>query len=84
MDEKSTSAHIRAVINNPVRRVITDSRSHAGDQAELFVALVTPLADGHEYIPELYADGVRYFLVSGDTDYRSLYPEATFFQKITT
>ena len=67
------------MINNPVRRVITDSRSHAGDQAELFVALVTPLADGHEYIPELYADGVRYFLVSGDTDYRSLYPEATFY-----
>lgn len=66
-------------MHKPVRRIITDSRSHAADLEEMFVAIVTPLADGHEYIDELYREGVRFFLVSRRDDYRSRYPDATFF-----
>ena len=47
-----------------IDRVLTDSRSLAFPAETLFFALVSPRDDGHRYIPELYAQNVRCFVVS--------------------
>ena len=43
--------------------VLTDSRSLCFPEETLFFALKTERNDGHNYIPELYARGVRNFVV---------------------
>jgi alanine racemase len=44
--------------------ILTDSRSLCFPDETLFFALKTKRNDGHKYIPELYARGVRNFVVS--------------------
>lgn len=56
--------------------LLTDSRALADPGRTLFFALQTAVADGHRYIPELYARGVRRFVVSAIPD--GDFPEATF------
>lgn len=59
--------------------LLTDSRSLTFADQTLFFALVTPKGDGHKYIPNLYAKGVRAFVVShSHEDFRSTCPEAWF------
>ena len=57
-----------------------DSRSVAtGDPAgSLFFALVTEAADGHAFIPSLYAAGVRVFVVDRLPERWKSMPDATF------
>lgn len=68
-----TSAHL------PLRTVITDSRALLTDPRHtVFAALCTPQGDGHRYIRDMYAKGVRVFLVEkGITDHAA-YPDAAF------
>lgn len=47
-----------------IDRLLTDSRSLAFPAETLFFALVTSRNDGHKYIPELYGQNVRCFVVS--------------------
>lgn len=47
-----------------ISRLLTDSRSLWLPEESLFFALTGRRADGHKYIPELYARGVRNFVVS--------------------
>ena len=47
-----------------VKWLLTDSRSLGFPEETLFFALVTGRGDGHRYIAELYARGVRQFVVS--------------------
>ncbi len=47
-----------------MRIYLTDSRSLTDPAATTFVALVTAGNDGHRYIPRLYQQGVRRFIVS--------------------
>jgi len=47
-----------------IRQLLTDSRRLLAPAATLFVALVTPTNDGHKYICQLFARGVRSFMVS--------------------
>ncbi len=56
--------------------LLTDSRALADPRRTLFFALHTAVADGHRYIPELYARGVRRFVVSAPPD--GDFPGATF------
>lgn len=56
--------------------LLTDSRSLVDPARTLFFAFATAVADGHQYIPELYARGVRRFVVSRIPD--GEFPEATF------
>lgn len=52
---------------SPTRRIsllLTDSRSLTDANESLFFALTTATNDGHKYIPELYAKGVRAFCVT--------------------
>lgn len=60
-----------------VTRAITDSRTFPVDGATLFTAIRTASRDGHDYVGELYARGVRGFIVGRDFDC-SPYPEAGF------
>lgn len=57
--------------------LVYDSRKSAGSGSELFVALQGAHHDGHDYLPQLYAGGTRYFLVSQSPALKS-YPEVTF------
>lgn len=59
--------------------LLTDSRSLTYPDISLFFALHSPSNDGHRYIPALYREGVRSFVVEQvPHDASSLYPEATF------
>lgn len=60
-----------------IRYLHTDSRSVFDPTHTLFVALHTGVADGHRYIPELYRQGVRNFIVERSFD-TSAFPGARF------
>jgi len=61
---------------NPlVEHLLFDSRSVATPAVSLFFALPGKQRDGHRFIPELYAQGVRQFIVSQDLDTQKI-PEA--------
>lgn len=64
-----------------IEELLTDSRYLRRADVCLFVALKTAKNDGHRYIPELYAKGVRAFLVSVLPEHaESVFPEAVFLQ----
>lgn len=44
-------------------QLVTDSRSVYDPQDTIFAAIRTDIGDGHRYIPDLYARGVRAFIV---------------------
>lgn len=60
---------IASILDNPqaesrvITRLMTDSRLVTIPEETLFVALRTPNNDGHRYIPELIARGVKAFIV---------------------
>ncbi len=56
---------------------LTDSRQVRHPEQCIFFALKGRLQNGHQYIEELYAKGVRYFVVSEVQDSKK-YPEAEF------
>ena len=59
--------------------LLTDSRNLTYPDRTLFFALVTPKGDGHKYIPQLYQQGVRAFVVNVSPDtFRNTCPEAWF------
>ncbi len=57
--------------------LLTDSRSLTFPERTLFFALVTDKGNGHRYIKDLYAKGVRAFVVSETID-EAAFPEAYF------
>ncbi|WP_210490032.1 bifunctional UDP-N-acetylmuramoyl-tripeptide:D-alanyl-D-alanine ligase/alanine racemase [Rufibacter aurantiacus] len=62
----------------PVQHLLTDSRKIANAVSSVFFAIRGEFHDGHQYLPELYAAGVRQFVVedaSGLMDL-STFPEA--------
>ena len=58
------NAHITGPSDGNVTTLLTDSRSLCFPEETLFFALVSKRGDGHRYISELYARGVRNFVVS--------------------
>lgn len=64
--ELSTSAP--EALKAEISTLLTDSRELMFPAESMFFALRTASADGHDFIPELYARGVRHFVV--DKDYR--------------
>jgi UDP-N-acetylmuramyl pentapeptide synthase len=63
---------------NPVRQLLIDSRKLAGAESSLFFAIKGERHDAHRFIPDLYAHGLRNFVVTSLP--QSLYelPEANF------
>jgi alanine racemase len=65
--------HIAEIINgrvlqlageSKVEQLVIDSRKIIFPSASLFFALVGPRRDGHDYIAEVYQQGVRNFVIS--------------------
>ena len=57
-------ARVQGDENVVINRILTDSRSVCLPEDTLFFALKTRRGDGHRYIGDLYARGVRAFVVS--------------------
>ena len=72
--------HMASASTQPqVQLLLTDSRSLTYPDQTLFFAIVTAKGDGHKYIPQLYQQGVRAFVVSlGAEEFRNTCPEAWF------
>ncbi len=70
---------------SPVRLeyITTDSRQISFPADTLFVALVTPQRNGHDYLEKTYQKGVRHFLVMQKTNPES-FPGAFFFETTNT
>ena len=60
-----------------VEHLLIDSRKLVFPQTTLFFAIKTEQGDGHQYIDELYQEGVRSFVVSSVPDLTS-FPDAKF------
>jgi alanine racemase len=58
-----------------VEHLLFDSRSTINPATSLFFALPGKLRDGHRFLPDLYAQGVRQFIVSQSVDAQKM-PEA--------
>ena len=55
-----------------VRHLATDSRSLPGIEHVMFIAIRGERHDGNDYIPDLYARGIRSFLTDREPDYQGL------------
>lgn len=62
-----------------IQILATDSRLITEVAHTMFVAITTNRSDGHQYIADAYAKGIRAFLVSQTID-SHLYPNAVFLQ----
>ena len=60
-----------------VEHLLIDSRKLVFPETTLFFAIKTEQGDGHDYIDELYRQGVRSFVVSSSPDLAS-FPDASF------
>src|SRR6188472_2942210 len=60
-----------------VEDLIIDSRKSMLSENALFFAIAGERHDGHVYIPELYAKGIRQFVVEKPVDFAS-FPEGNF------
>lgn len=54
---------IHLVENRPVERLLTDSRKIIISSGAVFFAIKGERHDGHQFIPELYARGIRQFVL---------------------
>lgn len=64
-----------------IEHLLTDSRSLVFPETSLFFAITTKRGDGHKYIPELYAKGIRNFVIEKiPAGTPQLYPNANFIQ----
>jgi len=61
-----------------IQHIFTDSRSPMAFDTALFLALKGERHDGHAFLPELYRQGVRNFIVSSGDSYMKEMPEACF------
>lgn len=62
-----------------IRYLLLDSRKLVYPDSSLFVAIVTPNRDGHQFIEDLYQKGVRSFMVSKAADTQT-FPQANFIE----
>lgn len=54
---------IQMPADRPVTTLLTDSRKAIVNEGSLFFAIVGERHDGHDFIPELYRQGIRQFVV---------------------
>lgn len=66
-----------AVPDYPIEYLATDSRKISFAKSALFFALSTSNRNGIEFLPEVYQQGVRNFVISAAVDFAE-YPEANF------
>ena len=71
-------AQVQGNENLTINRILTDSRSLCFPEDTLFFALKSKRGDGHRYVHELYARGVRAFVVSHLPDKSEAMADAAF------
>lgn len=72
---------VRLVSDGAIYHCLTDSRSLQEPKHTLFFAIETATGDGHRYLNELYARGVRFFVVEQPLEeLLSTLPEANLWQ----
>lgn len=69
--------------DGPVQHLLIDSRNTAQTEAAVFFAIRGERHDGHSFIPDLYARGIRFFVVSEMPD-TTAFPEAGFIRVADT
>ena len=69
--------------NTPIEYLLTDSRRIAFPATSLFFAMASVRRDAHQFIPELYSQGVRNFIVTTLPDI-VVFPKANFLQVADT
>ncbi|HMJ69529.1 MAG TPA: bifunctional UDP-N-acetylmuramoyl-tripeptide:D-alanyl-D-alanine ligase/alanine racemase [Cyclobacteriaceae bacterium] len=74
----TTGAIAQSKEDRAINSFLTDSRKSTNTDS-CFVAIKGERHDGHAYIKELYASGVRMFIVEKELDWTS-FPEASFFR----
>lgn len=62
-----------------VEHLCTDSRKITHANTSLFVAIRGLYHDGHQFIEQAYAKGIRYFLIAGDTTVK-MHEDAAYIQ----
>ncbi len=72
---KTVDAKGKIVIDNSIDYIFFDSRKIYSPATSLFIALKGPRRNGHNFIPELYKNGVRNFIVCEELKEED-YPEA--------
>jgi alanine racemase len=63
---------------SPYSILLTDSRSLSIPENTIFFALHTPYNDGHNYIKDLYLNGVRAFVIEHTSEITEMCTDATF------
>ncbi len=64
--------------NDIIKHLLIDSRKIIATESSVFFALVTQRNDGHKYIHELYAKGIRNFIVSTLPEDMDVFANANF------
>lgn len=82
-DAQPFGAYSEAVGQWEIQELAYDSRKISYPEKSLFMALVTPMGNGHRYIASAYEKGVRVFLVSELPDLAS-FPQAIFLKTENT
>ncbi len=72
------SADRKGEVPATISWLLTDSRSLCFPEETLFFALKTKQGDGADYIPELYKQGVRNFVVAGMPENHKKSPDCNF------
>ncbi|SMG53650.1 Mur ligase family, catalytic domain, partial [Marivirga sericea] len=62
-----------------IENIFIDSRNTVANNKNLFIAIKGERHDGHRFIDELYAKGIRNFIIDHDINITN-YPEANFFK----
>jgi len=81
-----TSSQLQTIINAQlfgrsdvlINSVLIDSRSVSVGEGSLFFAIVGSNHDGHQFVGDLYARGVRCFVVSKPSDFPEKFSDASF------
>jgi alanine racemase len=65
--------------NNTIENIFIDSRNTVSNIKNLFIAIKGERHDGHNFIGELYSNGIRNFIIDQEINVDQ-YPEANFFK----
>lgn len=72
------SSHPRMGKDREIKHLVIDSRKIIFPETSLFFAISGERRDGHQFIEEVYARGVRSFVVKDGFNQNALFPEAVF------
>src|SRR5258705_4253298 len=79
LENIATGKVIQLVTDSPITNLIIDSRKVVLHEGAVFFAIAGPRNNGHDYIGDLYALGIRQFIIENNLDIQK-FPDANFFR----